>query len=153
MPSVKCKKMKINYKEYSINELYGLLGNLDKKDSDLIAEVTKEIQHRESDPDYQKQMLTKWKRFRFCCILLVVSFPLILVFSFMAKRISTFFIYLMIASVFIFCFSVLYTRFWKCPQCGNSLSTGMWQNIGIYAPNTHLKDKCTLCGYKVNTKD
>lgn len=35
--------MKINYKEYSMNELYGLLGNLDKEDSEFIAEVTKEI--------------------------------------------------------------------------------------------------------------
>jgi lipopolysaccharide export LptBFGC system permease protein LptF len=142
--------MKINYKEYSINELYGLLGNLDKEDSDLIAEVTKEIQHRESDPDYQRQILVKWKRFRFFSISLVVSIPLMLFFSFMANRVSTFFGYLMFACVVIFIFSVLYTRFWKCPQCGNSLSTGM---IGIFGPNTHFKNKCTLCGYKVTTKD
>jgi hypothetical protein len=42
--TVKCKKMKINYKEYLMKELDGLLENIDKKeDSELIAETTAQL--------------------------------------------------------------------------------------------------------------
>jgi hypothetical protein len=142
--------MKLNYKEYSMKALYGLLENLDKEeDFDLIAETIKEIQLRKADPDYQKRTLITWNHFRFFRMSSVVSAPLVILFAFLAKNNSTFYGYLSFACIFIFCFSVLYTTLWKCPHCGKLFCTGM---IGIFSSNIPFRNTCIHCGYRVIPK-
>ena len=151
--------MNIKYDKYPLQELYVILNNTNKeKYPEHVAAINKEIQLRTSafnfnqevKSQYDLKQITRWKRFCFFRILSVASIPLVLLFAYLAKHSSTFFGYLMFGCVFIFCFSVLYTTFWKCPQCGKLFCTGM---IGIFSSNIPFRNTCIHCGYRVVLKE
>lgn len=159
--------MNIKYEKYPLQELYVILNNINKeKYPEHVDEIKKEIQLRTSafnfDPEikaqYDLKQITRWKRFCFFRISGIISFLLVLLFCILGNICKKFNYNFLMNSLFVFicffilvfCISVSYTTFWKCPHCGKRFCTGM---IGIFSSNVPFRNTCIHCGYRVVQKE